>query len=308
MQDWQKVFSYKLKKIKKVFDIDKVLNNPTDPASIAKYYKINIIPYSIIYRNNDFIHTALTEEGKPYDRKKDILAQARMVEEYFNKDTKRVLELAAGRGANSEYLAKKYPEIEFTGLDLPNGQISFAHKKANKLKNFKAVEGDFHDLSRFPDKHFDMGFIVEALCHSNDKEKVLKEVKRVLKPGGLFFIFDAYTEDKKLNENELIIKQLIERGMAVPDFPFISDFKKTIENAGLKIVQQKDLSNMTIPTFKRIERYANKFFNFPHPLQKIITKIFPPIFTYNSISGYLLKDSIESRLSRYLFFVLEKRS
>jgi ubiquinone/menaquinone biosynthesis C-methylase UbiE len=306
MKDWNEKFEFKLNKIKNVFDIEKVLSAPTDVKSIAKYYKINIIPYSIIYRGNDFIHTALSKNNV-YDRENDILEQARIVEGYFDKDTKRVLELATGRGANSFYLSEKHPEFEFVGLDLPDGQASFAIKKSKKTKNFRVVEGDFHDLSQFPENHFDIGFIVEALCHSSDKAKVLREVRRVLKPGGRFIIFDAYTKDRKLTETEITIKKLVERGMAVPDFPFISDFKKIINDSGFRIVKEEDLSPMTIPTFKRIEKYANRFFNFRRPIQKAIVKIFPPIFLYNAISGYLLKDSIESELSRYMLFVIEKK-
>lgn len=305
MKNYDEVFEYKLKKIGKVFDIQKVLDAPTDVKSVAKYYKINILPYSIIYRESDFIHTALSENNV-YDRKKDILAQARIVESYFDKNTKNVLELATGRGANSLYLAKKFEKINFVGLDLPNGQVSFAKKKAKDLNNFNVVEGDFHDLSQFSKNHFDFIFIVEALCHSKNKTKVLSEAKKVLKPGGLILIFDAYTSDRKISKNEEIIKKLIERGMAVPDFPRISEFKKIISSSGLKIEKEEDLSQKTIPTFKRIEKYANKFFNFPSAIQKTITKIFPETFTFNSISGYLLKDSIESNLSRYMLYVLKK--
>ena len=134
-QDWQEIFSYKLKKVRSVFAIDKILNVPTHPEAVAEYYRINKIPYSIIYRGNDFIHLGLTPKGQKLNKEKDVLGPVKIVEDYINIDTKNVLELATGRGANSFYLANKYPGIEFTGLDLPNGQISFAQKKARVLRN-----------------------------------------------------------------------------------------------------------------------------------------------------------------------------
>lgn len=304
--DWSKIYSRKLIKVKRVFSVDKVLNVPTDPDSIAKYYKVNIIPYSVIYRGNDFIHTALTPPGHPFNKDGDLLAQARMVEEYFDKETKNVLELATGRGANSFYLAKKHPEINFYGLDLPGGHTDFAIKKSKETKNFQVKQGDYHDLSGYPEGFFDLVFIVEALCHSEDKTKVMKEVKRVLKKGGRFIIFDAYTTDEKLTQDEELVKKLVERGMSVPDFPRVSDFRNMIKNAGLEIELEKDLSDMTIPTYKRIEKYAAKFFNFPGVIQKLIVTLFPPGFTYNSISGYFMIDSVESGLSKYLLHVLRK--
>ena len=172
-----KNLNYKLNQLREFFDFEKIVNLNADIKSIAKYYKVNVRFYSFLNNRQGFIHMAISQNKKL--TKEDYLGQIKIIERYINKNTKTVLELATGRGANSIYLANKYSKIQFVGIDLPNGHLNFAAKNSKGLNNFKPEEGDFHDLSKYPKKSFDIVFIIEALCHSNQKEKVIKQVKRV---------------------------------------------------------------------------------------------------------------------------------
>lgn len=305
MEDWQEIFSYKLNKIGKVFDINKVINTPINSKAVSRYYKINKIPYSIIYRGHDAIHLGITY-GEIYDRKKDILEQAKIVEKYISNDTKNILELGTGRGINSDYLARKFPNINFIGIDLPGGHINYAIKKSKKLKNFNVRKGDFHDLNSFPANHFDIVFVVEAICYSTDDKKIFREVKRVLKNKGIFIVIDAFADKRNLTEVEEQVKELTEKGMTVPDFTQYEDFRNIAIEAGFKVKDEKDLSKYAMPSMKRVEKYADWFFSWPVFVQKFFVKVFPPEFTNNVLSGYFIKDSIDSGLSKYMEFVFEK--
>lgn len=300
------LYQEKLNKIKKVFDLNEIIKSPTDSKTVAKYYRINILAYSLIYRENDFIHMALTPPRSKYNRKKDVLNQVKIVENYINKSTENILELATGRGANSYFLAKKYPKINFFGLDLPNGQIKFAHEKSKKVNNFNAIDGDFHNLKRFKNNNFDLIFIFEALCYSDNKRRVFEEVNRILKKDGLFIIIDAFTNNKLLTDEEKTVKQLIEKGMAVPEFEELNIFEKIINSSKFKVIKKEDLSIQIIPSLERLEKYSNYFFRFPIIIQKIIIKIFPKLFIYNTVSGYLMKDAIENKLAKYFLYILKK--
>lgn len=305
MQDFQSIFANKLKTTKKVFDPNKVINAPTDANAVSRYYKINKIPYSIIYRGHDAIHLGITY-GEIYNRKEDILEQARIVEKYLSLETKNVLELGTGRGINGGYLAKKHPNINFIGIDLPGGHIDYAFKKAKEIKNFEVKKGDFNDLSDFPDKQFDLVFVVEAICYATDNKRVFKEVKRVLKDKGIFIAIDAFADKRNPTDDEKLIKKLIEKGMAVPSFTQFEDFRKEAMESGFNVIKEEDLSKYVLPSLARVEKYANWFFNFPLWLQKFFVKIFPPEFSYNSLSGYFMKDSVLSGLYKYMVFVLRK--
>ena len=48
----------------------------------------------------------------------------------------------------------------------------------------------------FDDNTFDGAYAIEATCHSGNLGKVFSEVYRVLKPGGVFAVYDWLMTDK----------------------------------------------------------------------------------------------------------------
>lgn len=292
----------KIKELNKLFDFKEVLSVKTDNKSVAKYYTINQIPYSI--HSPNFVHMTIRKKG--YSKEDGLLEHARIVERYINNQTKKVLELGVGRGGNSIYLASKHPEVDFTGIDLPNGQINLAFKKKNGIKNFNPQDGDFHDLSKFPKEAFDLVFIIEALCHSGNKSKVLKEVYRVLKKDGYFIVIDAFIGKEKLNPDELLAKQLLEKGMRVAKFEGYKDFTNLLKEQGLRLVYEEDDSQNIIASAKNFERVVKYLIKLPRFLSGIIIKVLPNEFTYNAISGYLMPDFLELGIAKYMVSVSQK--
>lgn len=292
--------SQKLKKLSELFDFNKVLLANTDIKSIARYYKVNKFSYSLFHSEN-FIHMGITRSG--VFKKEDLFEQVKIIEKFIDKRTKKTLELGTGRGANSIYLAKNHPDIEFIGIDLPKGQLQYAFKNGKDLRNFKPQEGDFHNLSNFSEKSFNIVFVVESLCHSGNKEKVIKEVKKVLKKDGLFITIDAFTIKDNLNKEELLSKRLVEKSMSVPAFENYNKFIDLLNKNMFKVVFEEDDSFEILPTLRRFEKDARILLSLPNFLSKIILKVFPSEFTYNAIAGYLMPDLIESKIASYMVVV-----
>lgn len=297
----------KLAKIQSVFNIKRILSLRINKAYIQKYYLVNKIPYSLFHSSTDLIYMGISRDGK--FKEEDLLEAARTVERYVHRTrAQKVLELATGRGANSLWLALRHKDTKFYGVDISKEQLILALKKSKQVSNYHPDFGDYHDLKKYSADMFDVVFVVEALCYSTTKEKVLSEVSRVLRPGGFFVIFDGYS-NKKTNEltpDELLAKQLTEHGMAITEFETYYDFKEKISNSGLKIEFEENLSLYVLPTMQKFERIASVFFGFPI-LPKIITKVLPYEFTYNSISGYLMPLLIKLGLNSYWVTVLQKR-
>jgi ubiquinone/menaquinone biosynthesis C-methylase UbiE len=238
-------------------------------------------------------------------KESDLLEAARTIENYIKKSSKKVLELATGRGANSVYLAKKYPKVDFYGIDISKGQLDYAFKKASKLDNFHPDFGDYHSLKKFDNESFDIVFVIEALCHSTKKEKVLNEVYRVLRKGGYFIIFDGYQNKNNLSKNERTALKLTEIGMAVEKFESYDSFINKVKKDKFKIVLEEDASDYVLPTMNRFERLAKKFFNHPI-LAKLVVAITPKAFTYNSLSGYLMPNLMKDKITCYMITILIK--
>lgn len=307
MSNLQKELRFKLNQIQKLFNIEEIIRIKPTTITIANYYRVNKLAYTLFHHGNDFIHMGITR-GNRYSND-DLLEQAKLVDSYINKlKAKKVLELATGRGASSVYLAKKHPGIKFEAIDLPNGQVDYALSKAKMLKNFHPREGDYHNLRYYQPNSFDIVFIIEALCHSNNKEKVFNEVKRILKNDGMFIIFDGYSgkSEPLMTKEELLVKKLTERGMFVSSFDYYPEFKSKLIKSGFTPIYEEDVSMLIMPSLRKFESQARIYFSLPLFITRLVNKIFPSAFINNVISGYLMPTLEKLGLSTYMILVVKK--
>lgn len=290
----------KLSKIKNLFDIDELINKPSDVDGIQDYYKKNVRAYRLIHDTNGFVHMGLSKNGK-YN-KHDTLAQADLILNVIkNNNYKDVLELAGGMGSNSLYLSKKAEDVNFTVTDLPKGQFNPSHILKFAGSNLKAEFMDYHNLQTYEEQSFDLVFVIEALCHSEQKAKVFAEVKRLLKPNGLFIVFDGYLafKEEELTPENLLLKKLLEKGMAVSNFETLASVKQSATTCGFISSFEQDVTNQIIPTTKRYERLArNALFRY-QSLGKLLTAIFNDRFLSTAVSGYLMYDLICAGFFKY---------
>jgi SAM-dependent methyltransferase len=95
---------------------------------------------------------------------------------------RRLLELGAGPGRDSYYF--KHEGLTVTSTDLSPEMVRLC-----RAKGLDARMMDFRQLD-FPDTSFDGIYALNCLLHlpKKDLPAVLKEIRRVLKPDGLFFM------------------------------------------------------------------------------------------------------------------------
>lgn len=297
----------KLDVLSNFFDIEQVARTTVDQKYISEYYRVNKLAYSLLHTKEHFVHMGLTKKGDEYGEE-DLYAHAKEIHQLIkNTGASHVLELATGRGGNSAWLAKRNPDVSFAGLDISATQLAFAKRISSGIDNFKVQQGSFEDLSCFADESFDLVFIVEALCHSSNLEKVLIEVTRVLKRGGKFLVYDGFRQIRvgDLNVEELQLMRLLEVGVAVEHFTEINVFLHAAQNAGFHVDTNKDLSLLVLPTMKRFERKAETFFKLGL-VAKLLLGIFPEKFSLNIVSGYLFRALIESGHFSYRLTIFSK--
>ena len=97
-------------------------------------------------------------------------------------EKKTLLELGAGPGRDALFF--KENGLEVTATDLSPEMVRLC-----KAKGLRAQVTDFMALD-FPEASFDAVFALNSLLHTPKKDlpDVLKGVRRVLKPGGLFYL------------------------------------------------------------------------------------------------------------------------
>jgi 1,2-diacylglycerol 3-beta-galactosyltransferase len=127
--------------------------------------------------------------GRPF-RRLEMLSTLRLWESYFPKSGD-ICDIGAGPGRYSiELLQRGY---RVTLFDLSDKSLALAKHKITEL-GLRAEAfhvGDARDLSGLADESFDALLLMGPLYHilaAEDRQRVLREARRVLKPGGMALI------------------------------------------------------------------------------------------------------------------------
>ena len=111
-----------------------------------------------------------------------------------------VLDLACGTGDFSIAIAKALTGGHVTGVDLSEGMLAVMREKVDKAElngMISIEEGDGENL-RFPDNTFDRVTIAFGIRNFEDRPKGLREMLRVLKPGGRLVILELSRPENKI--------------------------------------------------------------------------------------------------------------
>ena len=147
------------------------------------------------------------------------------------KKIKRVLEIGCGVGFVSSYLAENY-DMEVYGTDYDSEQIQLANKLQPKLERLYYQVEDVIKLS-FNDSSIDLVISQNVFHHIPDWEKTIKEISRVLTPGGYFNWIDLTIPKLVRNIFNPFVKKY---GLYT-----IDDFERYIEINGFRMIINEKL-------------------------------------------------------------------
>jgi len=119
-----------------------------------------------------------------------------LLKSLMNKD---VLEIGCGNGVQALYINEKYRPLSVTGIDFNASNIEIANneKERTKMSNVHFLVDDAQNLTKISSNSMDVILNIESAFHYPDKSAFLKEVCRVLKPGGQYLIADILSTRKK---------------------------------------------------------------------------------------------------------------
>lgn len=107
-------------------------------------------------------------------------------------DDSRVLEAGCGTGAQTVILSRSSPGARFECVDRSAASLAAARRMAHRegLTNVTFRQADLYHLP-YKDASFDHVFVCFVLEHLIDPESVLKEMRRVLAPGGSITVIEG---------------------------------------------------------------------------------------------------------------------
>jgi ubiquinone/menaquinone biosynthesis C-methylase UbiE len=294
-----------LKKIKSIFLVTNIINKNIGCDSIVNYYRSSSAIYKYLHSYEGAVHMALNYDG--IFNKKGYYTQLNEILELINvSKIKSVLELGSGKGFNSIFLARKLPEIRFSGIDITDKHLVIANRKSRNIENLKFTYGDFQK-SNYDDASFDLIFELESICHADDSRQVLSEIFRILKKGGQFVLYDGFRQldFESLPDNLVHAAILVEKSLAVNRFERIDTWLEIAGNVGFKLNVKKDLSKAIMPNLGKLQFLARKYFEYPF-LSKIFLRILPQDMIMNTIAVLLLPFTMHNKAHCYYKIILEK--
>ena len=141
-----------------------------------------------------------------------------------------VLEIGFGPGVSTQYAAAKAPRGFVVGIDHSRTMVQAARRRnaeAIKAGRMDLKEGDVASLP-YPDEWFDKAFSIHSIYFWTKPLNSLKELRRVLKPGGLL----AITIQPKDKWNELQ-----RRESSLRTLYFSADLTALFSDAGFREVR-----------------------------------------------------------------------
>ncbi len=174
-----------------------------------------------------------------------------------------VLDLGSGYCGAARYLAKTFG-VRVKALNLSeveNQRAKELNQAADLSEKIQVIDGSFETLP-FLDADQNNGFDVvwsqDAILHSGQREQVLAEAFRVLKPGGCFVFTDPMQAD---NCPPGVLQPILDRihldSLGSPGF-----YRQVAEKVGFKVVKFDNLTHQLINHYRRVleetEKHADK--------------------------------------------------
>ncbi len=150
---------------------------------------------------------------------------------------KKVLDVGAGYGGAARFLAKTYgcPVVALNLSEVENERDRKMNQEQGLAHLIEVVDDSFESLP-YPDESFEVVWSQDAILHSGEREKVIQEVARVLKPGGDFVFTDPMqADDCPKGVLQPILDRIHLESLGSPGF-----YKQACEKAGLKFVEFED--------------------------------------------------------------------
>lgn len=188
---------------------------------------------------------------------------------------KHVLEVGSGRGGGAKHVAGALKPASYIGMDLAQNAVDLANK-LHPLPNLKFIQGSAEEIP-LADNSIDVVLNVES-CHAyGSVEKFISEVKRVLKPNGIFALVDFRDTEK------------------------MDVLREQLKNSGLIWIEEENITRNVIQAIEEEDDVK----------KARIKKLFPPKWQklfgeFAGVVGSTFHTKLKNGIKVYHRFVLKK--
>jgi sarcosine/dimethylglycine N-methyltransferase len=166
------------------------------------------------------------------------------------------LDIGSGYGGAARYLASSLG-CSVTALNLSekeNERARMLTEQRGLSDRIEVIDGSFEEIPAAADR-FDIVWSQDAILHSGQREKVLREVVRVLKPGGYFVFTDPMQADDCPGD---VLQPILDRihldSLASPRF-----YRAILTRLGLREVRFEERTDMLTRHYGRVLQETEKY-------------------------------------------------
>lgn len=166
-----------------------------------------------------------------------------------------VLDVGCGTGAPACELAREHG-VRVTGITTSAAGVAAARERAAAASLADRVTFDLRDGmdNGFADASFDRVWVLESSHLMRERDRLIAECARVLRPGGRLALCDIvlmramdFQEVKRLRKPLALLREVFGDARMEP----LGEYRRLAQEAGLVVEQADDLTSATRPTFAR---------------------------------------------------------
>ena len=150
--------------------------------------------YDNIYKRYRTVNSILSIGLDSYWRKQ-LIKELKKI----NPSPKKICDICSGTGDLTELLAENFKKSHIIAIDANEKMLEIATQKIH-YKNVEFIKSDIRKIP-FDDNTFDcvtISFATRNIYFSSKFDKIIKEIKRILKTNGVFIGVDVITHPNKI--------------------------------------------------------------------------------------------------------------
>lgn len=207
-----------------------------------------------------------------------------------NEDT--ILNIGCGAGEDSVWNARAYGATVI-GVNISESQLEIARQNAREHDVADRTDfryDDFHELETIDDDTIDVVWGLEALSHSPDRARVLKESCRVLRSDGRVAFTDLFLRNAEYSPEDSDRIEAINDGLGLSLGP-IDEFERQLRENGFENVDIREVTDAIEQCTKRRHRFARV----AHPIGRLLR--FAGVFSDTQLEAFKSSSQIHKLVS-----------